>query len=183
MRPIRSDRYRSPPYNLHRLMTSITLLHGRSDRSRPPRLFPPRPAYTRRDFAPDPSLAPPPPFEFSQSSPALPVTNICARASPRHEFSSGLEEGFARVSRERERGSKNCGGRGKAGAAFGVLQAGCRAPRPFPPSPLDSHNSVGSLGRRKEGGRERENLCVWPREGMYKYARRGAYNKLWQINL
>lgn len=60
MRPIRSDRYRSPPYNLHRLMTSITLLHGRSDRSRPPRLFPPRPAYTRRDFAPDPSLAPPP---------------------------------------------------------------------------------------------------------------------------
>lgn len=67
MRPIRSDRYRSPPYNLHRLMTSITLLHGRSDRSRPPRLFPPRPAYTRRDFAPDPSLAPPlPSFEFSQ---------------------------------------------------------------------------------------------------------------------
>lgn len=132
MRPIRSDRYRSPPYNLHRLMTSITLLHGRSDRSRPPRLFPPRPAYTRRDFAPDPSLAPPlPSFEFSQlfrppptiqSSPTLPVTNIRARASPRHEFSSGFwEEGFARVSRERERGSKNCGGRGKDGAAFGVL--------------------------------------------------------------
>lgn len=128
MRPIRSDRYRSPPYNLHRLMTSITLLHGRSDRSRPPRLFPPRPAYTRRDFAPDPSLAPPPPFEFSQlfrplhnsriALPTLPVTNIRAR----HEFSSGFwEEGFARVSRERERGSKNCGGRGKDGAAFGVL--------------------------------------------------------------
>ena len=55
-------------------------------------------------------------------------------------------------------------------------------PPPPPPSPLDSHNSVGSLGRR-EREREREDLCVWPREGMYKYARRGAYNKLWQINL
>lgn len=132
MRPIRSDRYRSPPYNLHRLMTSITLLHGRSDRSRPPRLFPP--GLPTRVAISRPTPHSPPPFRPSnfpncfappptiQSSPTLPVTNIRARASPRHEFSSGFwEEGFARVSRELERGSKNCGGRGKAGAAFGVL--------------------------------------------------------------
>lgn len=60
MRPIRSDRYRSPPYNLHRLMTSITLLHGRSDRSRPPRLFPPPACLHASRFRARPLTRPPP---------------------------------------------------------------------------------------------------------------------------
>lgn len=51
--PIRSDRYCTPPYNLHGLMTSITLLRA-SDRSRRPLPWPRSRCATRCVLVPIP---------------------------------------------------------------------------------------------------------------------------------
>lgn len=146
MRPIRSDRYRSPPYNLHRLMTSITLLRG---------LGP---------------LASPADSPLRRQQHASEFRDRIFRTNPFHNlilslviyiyifvegglcFFLGGGGGVARTGFEKLRGGGGregwSGVRRFVGRLFGST--------PFSIVPLDSHNSVGSLSEERES----ERICV-----------------------